>query len=81
MSKERKQAAIRKPVIDEEAVLRFVAAGAGQSQSEMVDDENVTLTVTIRREVFRAIEREASKKGRSLEETARKALTKQFGKD
>jgi hypothetical protein len=79
MSKERKPAVIGKPVIDEEAVLRFVAAAPS---AELVSAGTaVQLTISLKREVYVALEREAARKSRTVEEQVRKVLTKHVGRD
>ncbi len=86
MSKERKPAVIRKPVVDEEAVLRFVAAvpapeGAAPGKPASGEEEGtVQLTVSLKREVYGALEREARRKSRTVSEQARKILTKHLEK-
>ncbi len=88
MSKERKPAVIRKPVIDEEALLRFVAAASsaegvstGKTATVEGDGTTVQLTITLKRDMYTALEREANRKSRTVEEQARKILTKHVGRD
>ncbi len=82
MSKERKPAIIRKPVFDEDAVLRFVAA-ASMAEPKSAKGENndgiVQLTISLKSDIHAALTKEAARKSRSVEEQVRKILTKHLG--
>lgn len=95
MTRERKQAVIRKPVIDEEAALRFASAqseaapsvqpadaAAVKTKSPPSDDkETVEVAVILTKETHARIIREAAKKKRSVEEMLQRHLTKHYGKE
>ena len=86
MSKERKPAIIKKPVFDEDAVLRFVAAATpaekplaakmGKGESGHGD---VPLTITLKSDLYAALAKEAARKSRTVEEQVRKILAKHLG--
>jgi hypothetical protein len=75
MSKERKRAAISKPLIDEEAVLRFAEAAARPVETATAAD-HVTVTFSLKKEHYAVLERESARKGRTVEEQLRKLLAK-----
>lgn len=84
MTKERKVPAIAKPVFDETTTLRFAEASgdlAGISPQPADEKGRVPLTLLIKPELYAVLEREASRKGRSVESLVRKHLTKHFGGD
>lgn len=94
MTRERKQPVIRKPVIDEETALRFAAAvtdpspsvpptAAVGAETKTVSGDNgtVEITVSLTRETYARITREAAKKNRSVEDLLQRHLTKHYGKE
>jgi hypothetical protein len=89
MSKERKRPTIVKPAIDYATVLQFAAAGEspsvipgddGQQPSQgpvaTVHKGQVALTVELKEELHAALQREAARKGRTVEDWVRKILAK-----
>lgn len=95
MSKERKRSTIVKPSIDYATILRFAEAGAstqadpaGNDGRQSSDGPNVPahkgqipLTVVLKDDVHAALQREATRKGRTIEELVRKVLTKHCKSD
>lgn len=95
MTRERKQAVIRKPVIDEETALRFAAAKIDvppsaqptdpltvETKPAASDDKGtVEVTVSLTKGTYARITREAAKKKRSVEELLQRHLTKHYGKE
>jgi hypothetical protein len=96
MTRERKQPAIRKPLIDEETALRFAAASQPDTAPPGTTEGNegnagkmrgkgkeaaVQLTVSLSKETYARICQEASRKKRSVEELLQRHLTKHYGKD
>jgi hypothetical protein len=92
MSRDRKQASIRKPLIDEETALRFATpptseSAATQSAETLTQPANleksdtVNLVLNISKETFKQITREAEKKKRSVEELLQRHLAKHYAKD
>ncbi|TWJ16866.1 ribbon-helix-helix protein, CopG family [Geobacter argillaceus] len=82
MTKERKKPTVTKPVIDEEAVLRFAeggAAGQGNGDARQDKGELIPITVPVKRELYAALEREAARKKRTVEEFVRRLLAKHCG--
>lgn len=95
MTRDRKRPGIRKPVIDEETALRFATAqqpGSTESigadtgaPSDQCDDaagdpSTVRLAVTLSRDTYARIVKEAARKERSVEELLQRHLTKHYGK-
>jgi hypothetical protein len=83
MSKERKPAIIRKPVLDEDAVLRFVAAASPAEKQPAVKTDKgessngvVPLTISLKSDMYAALAKEAARKSRTVEEQVRKILSK-----
>lgn len=90
MSKERKQSTIIKPSIDYATVLQFATAGdcaqvnpGGDNlhpNSSGIDGTipkgQIPLTVLLKEELHTSLQREAARKGRTVEEHVRKLLTK-----
>ena len=62
-------------MIDEELVLGFARAAATPAAPEMSAD-HVAVNVTLKKELYAALEREAARKGRTVEEQIRKYLVK-----
>ena len=88
MTKERKQPAIRKPLIDEETALRFASAPqpetskkAGKLHGNGKVDATVQLTVNLSSETYARIIQEAARKKRSVEELLQRHLNKHYGKN
>lgn len=95
MKKQRKTATILKPVIDEEAALRFASAGSGPTTepstekspksaskpaSQKVPDDMRLISFAIKKDLYEAIAEEAAGKNRTIEEHLRKHLTKRYAK-
>jgi hypothetical protein len=79
MTKERKKTTVAKPLFDEEAALRFAAgATANAAQDGEIAGGLISVTITLKRDVYVSLEREAAKKERTVEEHLRKFLTKHF---
>ena len=73
MAKVRKNPTISKPLIDEEAVLRFATAAPDMTA------DLITISLQLKKELYASLEREANRKDRSVEEQIRKLLTKHLG--
>jgi hypothetical protein len=88
MTRDRKRPGIKKPVIDEEAILRFATAhtetaeppAASKEEKPANDDATVRLTISLSRETYGRIVKEAARKERSVEDLLQRHLSKHYGK-
>lgn len=95
MKRTRKGPALVKPAFDEEAILRFAmsdtaetapmetaapAPKSGKGKERPTGEEQVSLTLTVRRELYQALAADAQRKGRGVEEHVVKYLGKHFSK-
>jgi len=84
MTKTRKSPTILKPEIDEEAALRFASAGsvsgASSRSPKKPSPKERRISISLKRELYEKIARQAALKSRTVEEHVRRHLVKHFDK-
>jgi hypothetical protein len=80
MKKNRDFPPVAKPLFDEEAVLAFASAKSGErhitSAAPHESDGQVQVIVPLSPKLYSALQKESSRKGRSLADSIRKILAK-----
>ena len=101
MSKERKSPTILKPMIDEEAALRFASTGSAPASGPAMDKSSAApprqpaskkpysedigkdmrqISITLKKDLYERIAKDAARKDRTVEEHLKKHLTKHYDK-
>jgi len=83
MSKVRKKPTVAKPLVDEATILRFAAAGVARESAAVVEqsttqDDQTAVAVSLKRDIFAALEKDAARKGRTVADQIAKILAKHY---
>lgn len=82
MKKNRELPPLAKPLFDEDAVLAFATAKSGLNRAAATEtdecDGQVRVIVPLSPKLYAALQKEATRKGRTAADTIRKILVKHF---